>query len=54
MEGEWFKNSPQMPKSNIETGQVEAAEIFLFYSFLLRTRGNEVLRSLGDSRAFNY
>lgn len=34
-----------MPKSNIETVQVEAAEVFLFYSFLLRTRGREVLRT---------
>lgn len=43
-----------MSKSNIETVQVEAAEAFLFYSFLLRTRGREVLRSLGDRHAFNY
>lgn len=43
-----------MPKSNIETVQVEAAEVFLFYSFLLRTGGREVLRSLEDRHSFNY
>lgn len=43
-----------MPKSNIETVQVEAAEVFLFYYFLLRTRGREVLRSLEERHAFHY
>lgn len=38
----------------LETGQVEAAEIFLFHS-LLRTGGREVLsRNLGDRSVFNY